>query len=33
MVSKTKRDLVIVTANHEGSAYFQQLKEETDFCI
>ncbi|HFI0408793.1 TPA: beta 1-4 rhamnosyltransferase Cps2T [Streptococcus suis] len=31
MVSKTKRDLVIV-ANHEGSAYFQKLKEETDFA-
>ncbi|ANC99569.1 beta 1-4 rhamnosyltransferase Cps2T [Streptococcus suis] len=31
MFSKTKRDLVIV-ANHEGSAYFQQLKEETDFA-
>ena len=31
MVSKTKRDLVIV-ANHEGSAYFQQLKQETDFA-
>jgi len=31
MVSKTKRDLVIV-ANHEGSAYFQKLKQETDFA-
>ena len=31
MLSKTKRDLVIV-ANHEGSAYFQKLKEETDFA-
>ena len=31
MVSMTKRDLVIV-ANHEGSAYFQQLKQETDFA-
>ncbi|HFI0423538.1 TPA: beta 1-4 rhamnosyltransferase Cps2T [Streptococcus suis] len=31
MASKTKRDLVII-ANHEGSAYFQLLKEETDFA-
>ncbi|BDD39013.1 beta 1-4 rhamnosyltransferase Cps2T [Streptococcus ruminantium] len=30
MASSTKRDLVIV-ANHQGSAYFQRLKEETDF--
>lgn len=30
MQSQTKRDLVIV-CNHEGSAYFQQLKEETHF--
>lgn len=28
MASHTRRDLVIV-ANHEGSAYFQELKEET----
>lgn len=32
MVSKTKRDLVIV-ANHEGSAYFQKLKEETNLHL
>ncbi|HFU4116832.1 TPA: beta 1-4 rhamnosyltransferase Cps2T [Streptococcus suis] len=30
MASSTERDLVIV-ANHEGSAYFQKLEEETDF--
>lgn len=30
MASSTERDLVIV-ANHEGSAYFQKLKEETGF--
>ncbi|HFI0734506.1 TPA: beta 1-4 rhamnosyltransferase Cps2T [Streptococcus suis] len=30
MKSSTQRDLVIV-ANHEGSAYFQKLKEETGF--
>lgn len=30
MASETKRDLVIV-CNHEGSAYFQKLKEETGF--
>lgn len=30
MASNTSRDLVIV-ANHEGSAYFQQLKKETGF--
>ncbi|HFU4561128.1 TPA: beta 1-4 rhamnosyltransferase Cps2T [Streptococcus suis] len=30
MKSDTKRDLVIV-ANHEGSAYFQKLKDETGF--
>ncbi|MGQ7353643.1 beta 1-4 rhamnosyltransferase Cps2T [Streptococcus suis] len=30
MTSKTNRDLIIV-ANHEGSAYFQKLKEETGF--
>ncbi|HEM6333201.1 TPA: DUF1972 domain-containing protein [Streptococcus suis] len=30
MASNTRRDLVIV-ANHEGSAYFQKLKDETGF--
>ncbi|HEL1613817.1 TPA: DUF1972 domain-containing protein [Streptococcus suis] len=30
MASSTERDLVIV-ANHEGSAYFQKLEEETEF--
>ena len=30
MKSSTKRDLVIIT-NHEGNAYFKELREKTQF--